>query len=260
MNNNMTYTDSITIRHALRKKGEIFQPQSSDHGILNKIILCDVEKHRVELVNNRYYMGVINCYDLTRITDNYQEFFIWEMFNVENNSIRIYSPCGDDKVNIIILYDKDLSKWTFYSYEKFNHICNMSNEMKKSTEHFLVQEDRMNSSSFYDSLNEMMDHIVRTYICKFCFYREVGFGMDLHLDCFSQTLQTSRACFKNPKSRYGYVWKLKDICAFFIQNMFFKYKDIIASILPPQIFKYIIESGGSYPGKNIYYSGSDLWF
>jgi hypothetical protein len=261
----MGFKNEIETRHVCRKRQLLLHSITYLKLELRLFMLFEnTVNHRVELVNNRYYYGVIDPCELNYLRTitytNSLRLNIFVLYEVDLNGSghfdsRIYSPCGYG-VNIKVLFDPDLGQWSFYTdmategYEydlrrhrtatpfvaiipginKYNH-----------TRRFLNYEDKKYiNSGLFNTLDDLIRVIKTTYLCDSCY------------QLLEYPVATRAICLTKPVSRFRTMWTLQKHCSFLIKNLYHHKQEVLKTIVPKHIYK-LIQVEGNYTGRDAAY-------
>jgi hypothetical protein len=236
------------LRHEFRKKDWLLDSECVNSLSVEKklhILYKDLKPERCELVNNRYYYGVLKPWDILHLSDvelpsrsgcKVDKFFLYEsVCHSGNYDMRIYSPCGDG-VNITVLYDECLKMWTFYTDLNVSKYKRKDYERYKHILLYQRYEDIKYKRSFFKTLDSLVDCIRKSYVCETCY------------DLSGYPITITGVCLSRPANRYTYVWPLKKICFFFVYNTFWHKRHLLKGIVP-QSLSDLIEVEGRYEGQ-----------
>lgn len=214
----------------------------------------NANRHRVDLINNRYYHGVVNdsfVIACEQTVDCKYRLFEERISTKDTIHFRgsIYFPCGATPHRT----------WSFYSIQisESEHIWHSAVQAKSGVNRLTLSEiiDVFVNHWFPQSLRDCVriryGHLrldrVTSGVClspKLCDC--VGFtGNVKHYNKYSFGIGNAKsvtyACQGGFSRFKSGVWKLSHLCTFFIVNFFYNDKSLLKAILPPGTFAQLEE-------------------
>jgi len=235
----------LAVKHGIRSHSDTSYMDAFDSFFYRSLLVCSDVKNviykqsiyenrgRAELINNIYYHGVVNNSYVAaldrELNCNYR---MYEIRRVgKYGSIfegSIYFACTDTDHQEFQFYNVGADLWHSPEINILNFNESQLNGIIKFFLETVCRDAVINSYNAY----------IRRY--SYRVFGTIASPMSPLNGCECFYVKDAPKCLTNTiikgKSRYDSVWRLQDICGFFIVNFFYSDKSLIKAILPPRHF------------------------